>query len=637
MVPSSTAAVPPASSDDELRLERLRQRRKRYPLWRLILATIFDFGVLVRESRIALLGFSVLSAIATAYLLLNDTKLLNKDLSFAEALFETMQMFVLEGSITPPRGDLLGTLIVFITPLLGLALIFQSVLNFGRLLLDKGSRREAWQVSLATTFRDHVIVCGLGRVNYRVMLQLLDAGYEVVVIEQDWSSDFVPTALRLHVPVVKGDARDPDILRQARIDRARGLIAGINDDLLNVEIALSAQRQRPNIQVVMRIFSQELDTSLERSFGRGTAFSSSALAAPTLAAAAVSREIVHVLPLPDGLLGVSELRIAAESELSGFVQKVEDSFDVRVLRHRDARGRERRPGLMSRLEGGDVVLLLGTLEALEQVRERNRQGSKLDFLRSVPLQHPTPRFNTVIICGLGKVGYRVVKEVLRSAHPRPEIVVICGDNTRNTFIEELQELGVRIVIGDAREASVLQTAGIERAYSVAALTANNLVNLQIGLVARQIRPDVHLVLRVFSDVLAERLAPLFGIHTVFSASALAAPTLAAATVVLGIDYAIDIGERLFSTITLTVRAGDEFYGKTVSQVRDQAAVLVIAAWRNELRIQPIKLDFALCEGDRLVVLVDIARLSSLQLRGEPSGEAKTRHLLARQTRRLDQS
>jgi hypothetical protein len=100
-----------------------------------------------------------------------------------EALYETLTLMTLQSDLAYPRGDLLGELIFFLTPLLGLALIFQSVLNFGRLLLDKGSRREAWQVALASTYRDHVIVCGLGRVGLRIVTQLHAAGYEAVVIE----------------------------------------------------------------------------------------------------------------------------------------------------------------------------------------------------------------------------------------------------------------------------------------------------------------------------------------------------------------------------------------------------------------------------------------------------------------------
>lgn len=590
-----------------MRLERVRQRRRGYGIWRLVRASIWDFGLLVRESWVALTGFSLVSAVNTIYLLYGYHDYANAGVppfTFPAALFETLRMLVLQSGLPLPVDDPIGMLLFFITPLLGLALIFQSVLNFGRLLLDKGSRREAWQVALATTFRNHTIVCGLGRVSYRVMLQLLEIGQEVVVVERDWNSEFVPIALRLKVPVVLGDARDPDILRQAGLRHARGLLAGINDDLLNVEIALVARRKRPDMQVVMRIFNQELDTNLERSFGRNSAFSSSALAAPTMAAAAISQSLIHVLPLHDGLLGVAEITLADESQVCGFRRGIEDRFDIRILRHRDATGREQKPGLMQKLEGGDVLLLLGSLDALERVRLQNQPGNKLDFLQPIPSQRPTARFNAVIVCGLGKIGYRVVK-VLHATQPRPEIVVVCTDNTSSRFVEDVRALGIRVVVGDAREADVLAEAGIAQAYAVAAVVGNDLTNLQIGMTARRLRGDIHLVLRVFSDVLAERLATLFGIYTTFSASALAAPTLAAATVVREIDYAIDIGERLFATATVRVETGDVFAGKTVEQVRDHANILVIAVRRDGVRMAALKLDTMLYEGDELVVLLNV--------------------------------
>lgn len=632
------------SNTSEARLERLR-RQRRHPMRRLIAANLRDIYRLLQEAWLPLLGFFLVMAAGALYLVLlyDDRGEACLDLHgpchrFIPALYETLQLLVLESSFPLPE-DALGRALFFTIPLLGLALIFQSVMDFGRLLLDKGSRREAWQLSLASTFRDHVIVCGLGRVSYRVMLQLLETGYEVVVVESDWSSEFVQPALTLKVPVVLGDAREIYILQQAGVARARGIVAGTNNDLLNIEIALAARRKRPDIQVVLRIFNDELDTNLERSFGHNTAFSSSALAAATLSAAAVSRDIIHVLPLLEvnhnglPLLGISEITIIADSELSGFVQSIEDQFDVRVLRYIDTSGRERPPRLMRRIEGGDRVLLLGSLEALEQARLCN-QRSKLGFLSPVPPQRPTARLNTVIICGLGKVGYRVVKDLQRM-HPRPEIVVIYGEGTKSPFLEEVQALGIRTIAGDATNPELLRMAEIERAYSIAAVTSDSLVNLQIGLAARRLRSDVHLVLRVFSDVLAEQLEELFSTRTVFSTSALAAPTLAAAAVVRGIDHAIDIGERLLSTVSLTVQPSDEFAGRMIRQVREQTEVLVIALRRNGAPVLPLKLETCLDAGDEIVVLVDIAMLSRLRSRSLQTGEATTRHLVATRTQRLD--
>jgi Trk K+ transport system NAD-binding subunit len=251
------------------------------------------------------------------------------------------------------------------------------------------------------------------------------------------------------------------------------------------------------MQMVLRIFDDELDSNLERTFGPNSAFSSSALAAPTLAVAAVSRNIAHVLPLSDVVLGIAEVTIARNSKLTGFASYIEDNYDVRFLQWLNSDGQWCWPHEGLRLEGDDVVLLMGTIDTLERVRQENIQSSKFDFLQAEKLQRPTDQFNKVIVCGLGKVGYRVVKELCRQK-PRPEVVVICGSETHRPFIEELERSGIRIIQGDARIPETLVDAGIEQAYSVAAVTSDNLCNIHIGLTARRIRSTIDLVVRVLA-------------------------------------------------------------------------------------------------------------------------------------------
>lgn len=609
----------PTASEDEIRLERLRLRRRRYPLWRLLRANLRDILILGRQAWVSLGLLAALLTGSALYLQLRYFPLLcaaqgarcGPDGDFWAALYATMLLLVFETPADFPP-DLDGRLIFFGVPLFGLFFLLQSVVDFARLLFDKGARREGWQVSLASTFGDHVVVCGIGRVGYRVVLQLLDAGHEVVAVDSDRASEFATTIMALKVPFVVGDARDPEVLRSAGLSRARGLIAAISDDLKNVEVALSARRRRPELQTVLRIFNRELDRNLERSFGRNSAFSSSALAAPTFAIAAVSRAIVHVLSLPAGLLAIAELTVADESKIAGFVDALEAGYGVRVLRLRDARGREHGRGFMARLAAGDVVLLLGTLGAIERVRLDNLPGGKLSFLSPRPAGQPAgEQLNTVIICGLGKVGAAVAR-MLAQLEPRPDLVAVCQPDTPPRLLEELAARGVRVVLGDARDPAVLDEAGIARAYSVAALVGDDLTNLQVGLSARRARPDLHLVLRVFSDVLAERLAALFGINTAFSTSALAAPTLAAAAVLPEVDHAFDVGERLFATRSLTISPGDGLAGRGVGDLRERSDVLAVALRRGaDDRLLPPN-DAALQPGDEVVLLADIAALARLR-------------------------
>lgn len=586
-----------------------RPRRQRNSLWRLLRANLYDLRLLLRQSALGLVGFGVVALAGTLYLQLTFHE------RFLAGLYETLQLLIFQNSRSLP-DDWLGQALFFLIPLLGLLFAAQSAINFGRFLLNKSSRPQAWQIALASTYRHHVIVGGLGRVGLRVVTQLLESGYEVVVIEPDWANQFVPRAVGLNVPVVVGDAREPAVLRHAGLMRARAVVAVINGDLLDIEIALAARAERPGVRVILRAFNEELDRNLERAFGPESAFSTSGLAAPTLAAAAVSREIEHVLPLGDNLLGVAQVVVRSDGDLRGPITALETSCRVRVLHRQDASGHHLTRKPTSQLNAGDCITVLGMLSALEAVRVRNLPGAEQTAPHTLPPQHPTDQLDTVLVCGLGKVGYRVV-QWLYAREPRPRIVVVhsesIGGETGPSFTHYIADLdGVQTIIGDARDPEVLKQAGIERAYSVAALTSDDLTNLQIGLAARQERADVHVVLRVFSDALAEKLVDLFGIHTAYSTSELASQTLAAAAVLGRIRHAFFAAGHLFAADEMTVRAGDRLSGKSVDAIRAQYSALVIGLHRKgESSILP-DLEAVVGPGDEVTLLAPLDALGKVR-------------------------
>ncbi len=567
--------------------------RRRISLWRLARANFYDLGLLLRDSWIVLAAFGLIALGCTIYLLFFYRGTPHPT-GVAEALYETLKLLTLQSSLSFPQNDPLGEVLFFLIPLLGLALIFQSVLNFGRLLLDKGSRREAWQLALASTYRDHVIICGFGRVSLRVATQLIESGCEVVVIEGDWSSEFVSRVLHMGIPVVQGDAREHTILRQAGIQRARAVFAGVNDDLINIEIALAARAVRPDVRVTLRVFSEELDSNLERNLGRNSAFSPSALAAPTFAAAAVSREIEYVIPIAGELLAISQVTMVPEHRLGDSVHTLESTTGVRVLN-----------GHPPNLHSGDTVTLLGPLAAIEAARQANTRASQTPY-------RPGEQFDSVIVCGLGKVGYRVVRQLYRM-NPRPRIVVVRLGDGRNEFPQRISQLdGITTIIGDARDIDVLRAAGIDRTYAIAALTSDDLLNVQIGLAARRYRPEIQVVLRVFSDVLAERLADMFGFGTIYSTSALAGPTLAAAAMVGDIRHAFVVEDQLFSAYKVRVASGAPLADQTVAAIREQHGTLVIGIRRDGIPQALPALETMICPGDELILLAHVDALVRLR-------------------------
>ena len=110
----------------------------------------------------------------------------------------------------------------------------------------------------------HLIVCGLGHVGYRSLCLLAQLGESAVVITLE-TGDESRLATEPQFPVIIGDARDERLLRQAGIEKAKGILVVTNDDLVNVSIALDAGRLNPGIAIVIRLFDQELAVHLEKS------------------------------------------------------------------------------------------------------------------------------------------------------------------------------------------------------------------------------------------------------------------------------------------------------------------------------------------------------------------------------------
>ncbi len=607
--------APKATTLERLQAERAQLSRRRW-----LQAQWYDLRQLVKESRVPLIGLLALLLIGSLYFSIwydRDPSTPNVKETFGpvESFFNTFMTMLGEVPVDFPADDPLGKILFFMLPLLGLIFVVQSAFDFGRRLLDKNDRIADWQIALASTIKNHVIICGLGRVSYRVVLQLLDAGEDVVVIEMDSTNDLIPILHSLNVPVIHGDARATKTLNHAGIERARGLISAVNNDLLNIEIGLAARRLRPDLRVVMRIFDERLDRRIEASnFGPNSAFSSSSISAPTLAAAAVSKGVRTVLPLKEGLIGIAELEVIAGRRLETLVYRIEQDFNVQLIGYLSRNGTwNMRPTGTMGLYSGDRILLMGTLPRLAEAWRHSRSRSQI--WATLGLDTPqiiTPAYNRVIVCGVGRVGYRLVR-VLSQMNPCPDVVVIAEQPT--DFVREIESNGIPIIYGSAAEEDVLQAAGIEQAYSVVAVTSDHLTNLKIGLEVRRIRPDVHLVVRVFNDEVAGQLESMFGDHSAFSSSTLAAPTLAAAALLDNNAYALALGEKLLATATEQVLPDSIFVGRSIRQIREKTGIIVAAIHRyNEHALAP-SAEQVIAIGDKLLLLAGVNQIAELRAKG----------------------
>jgi Trk K+ transport system NAD-binding subunit len=264
-------------------------------------------------------------------------------------------------------------MLYFVVPILGLVALADGVIHFGSALIDKRQRGQKWQAAMASTYKDHVIVCGLGKVGYRVILELRKFGREVVGVEQNADGRFVEKVQALGIPVIIADARREETLVKAGVAQADVVIPCTEDELTNLDIALDARDLNPDIKIVMRMFDPELAERVERGFGIHTAFSVSALAAPSFAAAAMRVNVQHSFYVGETLVNLSELIVAPGSRLAGqTVAEVEAGLDMSVMSYEGGGIADLHPKPAQRLRAGDKITVLATLEILKQLDGLNR-------------------------------------------------------------------------------------------------------------------------------------------------------------------------------------------------------------------------------------------------------------------------
>ena len=127
--------------------------------------------------------------------------------------------------------------------------------RIARLLLgEKGppgnalERDEAAAGELAQ--REHVVLCGFGRVGQNIARVLESQGFEYLAIDLD------PARIRLARQagdaVLYGDSADEDLLRQAGLDQASAVIVTFANPAVSVGIVQAVRRLRGDVPVLVR-------------------------------------------------------------------------------------------------------------------------------------------------------------------------------------------------------------------------------------------------------------------------------------------------------------------------------------------------------------------------------------------------
>jgi voltage-gated potassium channel len=215
-----------------------------------------------------------------------------------------------------------------------------------------------------------------------------------------------------------------------------------------------------------------------------------------------------------------------------------------------------------------------------------------------------------IICGAGRVGRSVARELERKAAP---FVVIDTDEQKLA-----KGSGSWLtILGDSTQETTLRQAQIENAAGLVAATTADATNMYIVMTARSLSPKLKLIARA-SEEEAEKHLLTAGASSVILPYHFAGHRIAqsflrpnvldfldSATIGLGLN--LEIAE-------IAVEANSRFVGQTIaeSKIRSDLGVIVLAIKRgNELRSTPSR-DDLIEAGDYLITMGEPSALRKLE-------------------------
>jgi voltage-gated potassium channel len=298
--------------------------------------------------------------------------------SLSDSLYMTIITLTTVGFREIEPLDTVGQLWTSLLAIAGVAIIFGTVGIAAEFIVEEvtSGRREARRMQEAIdSLGGHFVLCGYGRVGATVARELVEAGQSVVVVDLIQAS--LQRALEDGHRVVLGDATTDAILRQAGVERARGLVTAIDTDALNVYVILSARQLNPALTIIGRANTSEAEDKLLRA-GADRTVSPYTMAGHRLAELAVRPGVMDYLDAAlshrEPAFGLESVAVAAGHGLEGrSVGEVRaDGIVVLAIAREDA-GHARyasNPPDDRRLAAGDSIIASGDAVALARLRAR---------------------------------------------------------------------------------------------------------------------------------------------------------------------------------------------------------------------------------------------------------------------------
>jgi len=181
-----------------------------------------------------------------------------------DLLINAFHMVILE-RVTEGAVGVVPALATLLLPLLSFLILGEGVLRVLSIFIQRGEHRKEWDEIMAKSFRNHIVVCGVGELGKAVVKQLITAHPQEKIILLELKPDILAELSLsgdqyIHL---QGDMTDLEMLKKANCARARMVIVASGNDSHNLETAVKVNSICTQVNIWVRLHHAGLADLLE--------------------------------------------------------------------------------------------------------------------------------------------------------------------------------------------------------------------------------------------------------------------------------------------------------------------------------------------------------------------------------------
>ena len=267
-----------------------------------------------------------------------------------------------------------GRAFTILLVLSGVGAMFYALSVGAKTLIEGELRRFLGRKKLSKTIeglKHHYIICGFGRMGKIISKEMSAHGAPFVVIERS------PEVLALAdkgILAIHGDSTQDQVLKEAGIERARGLISVLSSDADNLYVVLSARGLNSKLRIAARASEEGVEQKLIRA-GADTVISPYHIGALRIAHTMLKPAVVDFIEFATRKgnieLQMEEIKVKEDSHIIGLSLDecgIRRELGIIIVAIKKASGEmEFNPTSTSTIKQGDILIALGEVSKLKKL------------------------------------------------------------------------------------------------------------------------------------------------------------------------------------------------------------------------------------------------------------------------------